>query len=254
MNTGLVTTTMVILIATNCVFVSNLASAADTVSITTTNELSGGYDCQPSPQKLRFFAYGLQGDVIIDDSPINEIEGEIKFTSIGSEGNFLIGSTPFLRLEAAKICGSDAGDIDRILVKGFCNKEDSIVNVEIIFPDHEVKGAFKEQAGDILCHGNAGGTIEGNCLTGSNKDENLIGTLKNDCIDAKGGNDKIAGLAGNDKLNGGDGKDLLSGGNGNDELSGGKGVDKFNCGAGNDKITDFKSSEGDKKASDCEQF
>ena len=39
---------------------------------------------------------------------------------------------------AAKICGSNADDIDRIIVKGFCN-EASIVNVEIFSPEHEVK-------------------------------------------------------------------------------------------------------------------
>ena len=94
----------------------------------------------------------------------------------------------------------------------------------------------------------------GNCVTGSENKDNLIGTSQNDCINGKGGNDKMAGLAGNDKLNGGDGNDLLSGGNGNDELTGGKGADLFQCDAGNDKITDFKASEGDKKSNDCEQF
>jgi Ca2+-binding RTX toxin-like protein len=97
-------------------------------------------------------------------------------------------------------------------------------------------------------------TSNGNCVTGSDKNDNLIGTSGNDCIDGKGGNDKIAGLAGNDKLNSGDGKDLLSGGAGNDELTGGSGADKFDCGAGNDKITDFNPSEGDIKSTNCEQF
>jgi hypothetical protein len=98
----------------------------------------------------------------------------------------------------------------------------------------------------------AGNPNSGNCITGTDKNENLIGSSQNDCINGKGGNDKISGLAGNDKLNGGDGKDLLGGGNGNDELTGGKGADKFDCGAGNDKITDFKPSEGDIKSTNCE--
>jgi Ca2+-binding RTX toxin-like protein len=92
------------------------------------------------------------------------------------------------------------------------------------------------------------------CLTGTEKNDNLIGTSENDCIDGGNGNDKITGLAGNDKLNGGDGKDILLGGNDNDELTGGPGPDTFQCGSGNDKITDFKPSEGDKKTSDCEQL
>jgi hypothetical protein len=92
----------------------------------------------------------------------------------------------------------------------------------------------------------------GGCITGNDKNDNLIGTSQNDCIDGKGGNDKISGLAGNDKLNGGDGNDLLSGGAGNDELTGGNGADKFDCGAGKDKITDFNPSEGDIKSTNCE--
>jgi len=94
----------------------------------------------------------------------------------------------------------------------------------------------------------------GQCQTGANTNDNLVGTAGNDCIIGNSGNDKLLGGSGNDKLNGGEGKDLLVGGDGNDELTGGKGSDKFQCGAGNDKITDFKASEGDKKTNDCEQF
>lgn len=117
-------------------------------------------------------------------------------------------------------------------------------------------GTFKFNRGDIQCESGSGtrSSSNGVCPTGTDKNENLIGTSGNDCIDGKGGNDKIAGLQGNDKLNGGDGKDLLSGGDGNDEMTGGSGADSFQCGAVNDRITDFKASEGDKRANDCEQF
>ena len=37
-------------------------------------------------------------------------------------------------------------------------------------------------------------------------------------------------------------------------MTGGSGADSFRCGAVNDEITDFKTSEGDKKTNDCEQF
>jgi hypothetical protein len=40
----------------------------------------------------------------------------------------------------------------------------------------------------------------GSCITGTNKNNNLIRTSGNECIDDKVGNDKIECLAGNDKL------------------------------------------------------
>jgi Ca2+-binding RTX toxin-like protein len=101
------------------------------------------------------------------------------------------------------------------------------------------------------------------CLSGTQKDDNLVDEFNQNCINGGAGNDGLSGGPGNDKLNGddgndklkgGDGKDILVGGNGNDGLSGGKGADLFQCGAGNDKITDFKPSEGDKKTNDCELF
>jgi len=108
--------------------------------------------------------------------------------------------------------------------------------------------------GKLNCYNQDPSLVNKGCIIGTSQDNALVGTPNNDCVDGKGGNDKIAGLAGNDKISGGDGKDLLSGGIGNDILTGGKGSDKFQCGAGKDKITDFKTSEGDKKTSDCEQF
>jgi Ca2+-binding RTX toxin-like protein len=108
-------------------------------------------------------------------------------------------------------------------------------------------GTFNFNRGDIQCQSGSGvgSSSNGVCVTGTDKNDNLIDTSGNDCIDGKGGNYKIAGLQGNDKLNGGDG---------NDEMTGGSGADSFQCGAANDEITDFKASEGDKKTNDCEQF
>ena len=143
-------------------------------------------------------------------------------------------------------------------IQGSCSKSGSIflIGANGLPGSSTDTGTFNFNRGDIQCQsGNGvGSSSNGVCVTGTNKNDNLIGTSGNDCINGKGGNDKIAGLQGNDKLNGGDGKDLLSGGNGNDEMTGGAGADRFLCGAVNDKITDFKTSEGDKKINDCEQF
>jgi hypothetical protein len=119
---------------------------------------------------------------------------------------------------------------------------------------------FDVHKGDVVCH--IGGIsnpppnniCESVSVSGTSKNDNLIGASANDCIEGKGGNDNIVGLAGNDKLNGGEGRDMLVGGDGNDELTGASGPDTFSCGHGTDKITDFSPSEGDRKTSDCEQF
>jgi len=84
---------------------------------------------------------------------------------------------------------------------------------------------------------------------GTEGDDVILGTYREDVIDAKGGddtvttfesNDTIYGGTGNDTIDAGDGDDLLVGGVGNDSLRGGSGQDTyiFNIGDGVDTITD----------------
>jgi len=101
-------------------------------------------------------------------------------------------------------------------------------------------------------------------INGTDGDDNLFGTNKNDIINGLGGDDSLDGMKGNDILRGGagddelegeDGDDKLIGGAGNDELEGGSGSDKLTGGAGADrfvfkelsdkmdKITDFNPDE-----------
>ena len=93
----------------------------------------------------------------------------------------------------------------------------------------------------------------GKIITGSNKEEVLLGNNGNDYISAGNGKDIIFGLGGNDTLFGNNGKDiifggagddLIDGGNGSDFLTGGIGRDKFvlTANAGNDIITDFENN------------
>jgi Ca2+-binding RTX toxin-like protein len=73
-------------------------------------------------------------------------------------------------------------------------------------------------------------------LNGSNRDDNILGTVDNDVINGRAGNDVISGLAGNDILNGGDGADTISGNEGNDILIGGRGDDFLSGDAGIDDV------------------
>ena len=72
--------------------------------------------------------------------------------------------------------------------------------------------------------------------SGSNTDDQLIGSGLKDYIFGKDGNDQMTGGAGDDKLFGDGGNDTLTGGAGDDELSGDLGDDSLNGGSGNDQL------------------
>lgn len=86
------------------------------------------------------------------------------------------------------------------------------------------------------------GSIFGDTISGSDKDEEFRGYDGNDTLRGKKGADILFGEDGDDDLFGGKGADELDGGFGDDILTGGKGADLFifALGGGNDVITDFQ--------------
>ena len=79
-------------------------------------------------------------------------------------------------------------------------------------------------------------------LTGTNLNDEIIGSEADDTISGLGGNDLLTGNAGIDTINGGSGDDILTGGSGLDILTGGIGVDRFRdtaSGLNGDRITDL---------------
>ena len=76
-----------------------------------------------------------------------------------------------------------------------------------------------------------------NHIVGTEGDDVLTGTERNDKIWGKGGDDIIFGLGGHDKIWGGDGVDIVSGGNGHDRIWGGEGGDILAGDSGNDRIS-----------------
>ncbi len=76
-----------------------------------------------------------------------------------------------------------------------------------------------------------GGDAEGDKLknfenvTGSSKDDVLIGNALANILTGGAGDDKLSGMAGIDTLFGGDGDDVLNGGAGADKIVGGDGID-----------------------------
>lgn len=74
-------------------------------------------------------------------------------------------------------------------------------------------------------------------MSGSQSNDNLVGTDDNDTIFGYGGNDVINGGEGQDILDGGTGDDSLTGGNGNDTLNGAEGNDSLTGGNGNDILS-----------------
>ena len=91
--------------------------------------------------------------------------------------------------------------------------------------------------------GNSGGGSDGGSITGSRKDNYLVGTEFDDTILAKQGNDTLIGLAGDDFLFAEQGDDSLDGGIGDDRLFGMAGEDTLDGGDGQDEL--FGGSDND---------
>lgn len=72
--------------------------------------------------------------------------------------------------------------------------------------------------------------------SGSNGDDLLIGSLKNDSLYGFDGNDNLQGKKGNDTIHGGAGRDLLYGDNGSDILRGNQNNDTIDGGAERDLL------------------
>ena len=70
----------------------------------------------------------------------------------------------------------------------------------------------------------------------TNSNNNWIGTIGADDIDALAGDDSLNGGLGNDTLRGNTGKDIVNGQEGNDSITGGSGDDTLDGGIGDDQV------------------
>lgn len=80
-------------------------------------------------------------------------------------------------------------------------------------------------------------------LTGSDGNDDLVGTRFADTMAGGEGDDRLAGMEGSDTLNGGNGDDLLDGGTGADTMIGGMGDDTYFVDNPGDKVME-KAGEG----------
>lgn len=90
---------------------------------------------------------------------------------------------------------------------------------------------------------NLEGLIEA-VIEGTEGDDKINGTHKNELILGFGGHDNIDGRSGHDCIVGGDGNDKLDGGSGNDVAVGGNGLDEIDGGAGKDLL--YGNEDADK--------
>jgi Ca2+-binding RTX toxin-like protein len=74
-------------------------------------------------------------------------------------------------------------------------------------------------------------------INGTQIGETLVGTPRDDLINAFGGDDQVSARSGNDRVYGGPGDDRLAGEDGDDILSGEDGTDRAEGGAGNDGLS-----------------
>ena len=77
----------------------------------------------------------------------------------------------------------------------------------------------------------------------TNGDDWLVGTVRNNVIDAKDGNDRVYASAGRDKILGRGGNDTLAGGSGRDGIDGGDGNDIIIGEGGNDVLRGAAGSD-----------
>ncbi len=188
-------------------------------------------------------------------------------------------STPSLFTSKLTVSGSDSG----------IKSETGGKNNGIDSSDTDKKGQKIDNICGYKTTKKIGYVITGSGkISGTDKDNYLIGSETTDIICAKKGNDIVMALGGNDlvysgggddtvyggdgnnQLFGEDGKDnviggqfddLLSGGNDNDHLAGvagddtmlgGAGANFFDCGDGMDTIIDYNPSKGDVISNNCE--
>jgi Ca2+-binding RTX toxin-like protein len=153
--------------------------------------------------------------------------------------------------------GSDAGDIDTIVVSPELTASDLVLSRYTYYGseyDHlqigfknaphtlNVLNFFTRQDDyhRIERIEFAGGTVWNPATvtalldTGGESDDTIRGDRWDSVIDGRGGNDALYGYSGNDSIAGGSGEDALDGGVGNDTLAGGTGNDVLAGGTGDD--------------------
>lgn len=81
-------------------------------------------------------------------------------------------------------------------------------------------------------------------VTGTARNDVIVGSTGADTIRGSGGDDTICGLSGNDNLTGGGNLDTLLGGAGDDTMNGGSGNDTERGEAGNDRFTQGSVADG----------
>ncbi|ELS02293.1 laminin G domain-containing protein [Xenococcus sp. PCC 7305] len=90
-------------------------------------------------------------------------------------------------------------------------------------PDSVLEESLFSDAGIEIIRGSANGEY----LSGSDADDQILGAAGSEIINGGTGNDTILGGDGNDIINGSSGDDLIAGGLGSDIISGGDGADTF---------------------------
>ena len=234
-----------------------------------------------------FRSFGLKSVVVDSSSPNTDFNSNSQIlnnkhdilsssTHIDGDNSQIMLPSPFssrLLLEGS--------DISNVVINNNNNNNINSFNITKNERNDNICGSMAaNKIGFIITGaGNISGTDKDDYIIGSEGNDVICGLKGNDIIMALGGDDiayagkgddtvyggdgnnQIFGEDGSDNIYGGPFSDLLNGGNGDDHLIGGlgddimiggPGADFFDCGDGLDTIVDFSPSQGDVVSNNCE--
>jgi Ca2+-binding RTX toxin-like protein len=180
--------------------------------------------------------------VIVNSTPFIVTDGTGGISSAASQA--FLGAADALLLES--LFGINRPAQDAALQQAVLNVKPSMTVLALEFGGTPYQNfLFKQQAAALGFVASVSQTAAYNTLGGTVADatagnDNLLGTSREDLINAYDGSDTVNAGAGNDTVNGGDGNDVLDGGAGTDQMNGGAGHDTYYV----DNIGDVVSETG----------
>lgn len=138
----------------------------------------------------------------------------------------------------ARIVDEDAGEIVALSLAREAGEPLRIAFLQEVttFLDGDFRDLSQGEVVDLSPRIDVTGTLRDDLLLGFDKDDEIRGGAGSDSVEAGAGDDLVIGGAGNDRIEAGEGTDSVDGGSGRDRIAGGGGRDDIDGGKGADLI------------------